>query len=90
MGASVAAIGGLTSAVAQAAQEKETRQGIEVTPFNGLIFNYRNSNFGGLDAKDLDEPSISYAEFCEKLKQDEVEFVEFKVRPCLCMRIGEK
>lgn len=78
-GASAAAVASLMTgaSVAQAAQEVETRQGIEVTAFNGLIFNYRNSQFGGLDADDLDEPSISYKEFCGRLKAGEVEFVEF-------------
>ena len=62
----------------KAALAKEERQGIEVTPFNGLIFNYRNSQFGGLvDASMLDEPSISYKDFCDKLKAGDVEFVEF-------------
>lgn len=42
-----------------------------------LIFNYRNSGFGGLDEDDLDEPSVSYQEFCERLGKGEVEFVEF-------------
>ncbi|CAB9504075.1 expressed unknown protein [Seminavis robusta] len=65
------------AAAANAVQETETRQGIPVTAFNGLIFNYRNSQFGGLDADDLDEPSVSYAEFCEKLQKGEVQFVEF-------------
>jgi hypothetical protein len=67
-----------STGAANAAQETEYRQGIEVTPFNGLIFNYRNSQFGGLDATDLNgEPSVSYAEFCQKLKDGQVEFVEF-------------
>lgn len=72
----VASLGG--ASVSQAAQEVETRQGIQVTAFNGLIFNYRNSQFGGLDADDLDEPSVSYQDFCQRLAAGEVEFVEFK------------
>ena len=77
-GASAAAVASLAGAsAAQAVQEVETRQGIEVTAFNGLIFNYRNSQYGGLDADDIDEPSVSYKEFCDRLKAGEVEFVEF-------------
>ena len=67
----------LFTAAANAAQEPEYRQGIEVNAFNGLIFNYRNSQFGGLAASDLNEPSVSYQEFCQKLKDGQVEFVEF-------------
>ena len=66
-----------TTFLSTEAQAKEERQGIEVTPFNGLIFNYRNSQFPGLEASSLNEPSISYAEFCDKLKAGQVEFVEF-------------
>ena len=76
VGASVAAAFSLCTASAARA-EVETRQGIEVTPFNGLIFNYRNSQFGGLDATSIDEPSVPYSEFCERLKKGEVEYVEF-------------
>jgi hypothetical protein len=59
------------------AAETETRQGIDVTPFNGLAFNYRGGGYGGLDASTLNEPSISYADFNDKLKAGEVNFVEF-------------
>jgi hypothetical protein len=62
---------------ALAAQEPEYRQDIEVTAFNGLIFNYRGGEFGGLDASTLNEPSVPYVEFCAKLKAGEVTFVEF-------------
>lgn len=60
-----------------AEQATEYRQGIEVSAFNGLIFNYRGGEYGGLDASMLNEPSVSYTEFNEKLKAGEVEFVEF-------------
>jgi hypothetical protein len=50
---------------------------IPITPFNGLIFNYRGSDYGGLDATTLNEPSVSYKEFAELLVKGEVEFVEF-------------
>lgn len=63
--------------VASAVQEKETRQGIEVNAFNGLIFNYKGGDFNGLTASELGEPSVTYADFNEKLKAGEVEFVEF-------------
>ena len=53
-------------------------RGIDMTPFNGLIFNYRASDSpSSLQASDLDEPSISYADFCQKLKDGQVQFVEF-------------
>lgn len=51
---------------------------IEITPFNGLIFNYRGSDSdSSLKASDLNEPSVSFAEFNERLKKGEVAFVEF-------------
>lgn len=62
---------------ALAEQVKETRQGNEVTAFNGLAFNYRGGEFSGLDASTIDEPTITYKEFNEKLKAGEVSFVEF-------------
>jgi hypothetical protein len=53
-------------------------RGTAVTPFNSLIFQYRGSDFGGLQAADIgDEPSIPYAEFMTKLKNGDVSFVEF-------------
>lgn len=79
VGATAVAIASLAAGGLQANAEQapETRQGIEVTPFNGLTFNYRSSDFGGLDAEDLDEPSVPYKEFCQRLKNGDVEFVEF-------------
>eukprot|EP00980_Cylindrotheca_fusiformis_P007808 scaffold1669_cov129-Cylindrotheca_fusiformis.AAC.19 len=74
---SAAAVVPLFVPPALAAQEPEYRQGIEVNAFNGLIFNYRGGDFGGLDASTLNEPSVPYIEFCEKLKAGEVAFVEF-------------
>jgi len=51
---------------------------IPITPFNGLIFNYRNSDsYGGLDASTLNEPSVPFKEFAERLGKGEVQFVEF-------------
>ena len=72
-----AALSVLGPVPALAAQEKEYRQGIEVNAFNGLIFNYRGGEYGGLDASTLGEPSVPYAEFNTRLKAGEVEFVEF-------------
>jgi hypothetical protein len=62
---------------ALAAQQPEFRQDIAVTAFNGLASNYRGGEFDGLDASTLNEPSVPYVEFCEKLKAGEVTFVEF-------------
>lgn len=50
---------------------------IPITPFNGLIFNYRGSDYGGLDGSTLDEPSVPFKEFAERLSKGEVKFVEF-------------
>ena len=64
---------------AQADTGAEVR-GIGVTPFNSLMFQYRGSesaNGGVLKSSDIDEPTISYTEFCEKLKTGDVKFVEF-------------
>jgi hypothetical protein len=38
---------------------------------------YRGGDFGGLDASTINEPSITYADFNDKLKAGLVEFVEF-------------
>jgi hypothetical protein len=62
---------------AVAEQAKEYRQEIEVNAFNGLAFNYRGTDNNGLDSATLNEPSVSYAEFNQRLKSGEVEFVEF-------------
>jgi len=77
-----AAAGGATMGMgianpAFAEQTAEYRQGIKVDAFNGLIFNYRGGGFGGLEASALNEPSVSYADFNQRLKAGEVEFVEF-------------
>ena len=74
-GGSFAAFGAAAPAFAE--QEAEYRQGNKVTAFNGLIFNYRGGDFGGLDATTIDEPTVSYKDFNEKLKAGEVTFVEF-------------
>lgn len=52
-------------------------RGIPLTPFNGLMFQYRGYEFDGLKASDLHEDSIPYSDFVAKLKSGEVNFVEF-------------
>eukprot|EP00957_Ditylum_brightwellii_P196604 14979546-Ditylum_brightwellii.AAC.1 len=52
-------------------------RGTDLNAFNGLSFNYRGSEYGGLDASTLNEPSIPYKDFLAKLSAGEVEFVEF-------------
>ena len=71
--ASILAMG---ASVASADTGAEVR-GTQVTPFNGLAFQYRGSEFGGLKATEIDEPSVSYSEFMQRLKSGEVKFVEF-------------
>ena len=68
--------GAIATPVAFADTGAEVR-GTPVNAFNGLIFNYRGNEFAGLQAADLNEPSISYADFVSKLKAGEVSFVEF-------------
>ncbi|KAL7526653.1 hypothetical protein ACHAWF_001864 [Thalassiosira exigua] len=62
---------------ASAEAETMERGGVQLTPFNSLAFNYRGGGSPTIDASSLDEPSISYAEFLDKLNSDEVAFVEF-------------
>lgn len=64
-----------SSNIALAEQDKEYRQGIEVTAFNGLIFNYRGGQFNGLDASTLEGPSMSYADFMAHLSRDDGDIV---------------
>jgi hypothetical protein len=52
--------------------------GREMRSFNSLVYNFKNSALdGGLDASKLNEPSISFVDFGEKMKNGEVTFVEF-------------
>lgn len=52
--------------------------GREIRSFNGLIYNFKNTALdGGLDAKKIKGPSVSFIEFGEKMKNGEVAFVEF-------------
>jgi hypothetical protein len=66
----------LPSLAANADTGVEVR-GTSINAFNGLTFNYRGNDFNGLDAKDIDEPSITYSDFVTKLKAGEVTYVEF-------------
>jgi hypothetical protein len=75
-GGSVVTFGAAAPAMAVTDPEL-LRQGNEVTAFNGLAFNYRGGEYGGLDASSIDEPTVSYKDFNEKLKAGEVVFVEF-------------
>jgi len=52
-------------------------RGTDVNAFNGLAFQYRGNEFSGLRAQDLNEPSISYSDFVQKLRTGDVTFVEF-------------
>jgi hypothetical protein len=63
---------------AAAAESGTDIRGTQVTPFNSLMFQYRGSDYPGLRAEDLDEPSISYGEFMDSLKSGRVSFVEFR------------
>lgn len=52
--------------------------GREIQSFNSLIYNFKNTALnGGLDASKLNEPSIPFTEFGEKMKNGDVTFVEF-------------
>jgi len=66
-----------TAATSVSADSGAEVRGTAVTPFNGLAFQYRGSEFDGLKASDIDEPSVSYNEFIQRMKAGEVKFVEF-------------
>ena len=75
----VTAAGGavLFPAAARAEAETMERGGVPLTPFNSLAFNYRGGESPTVDPSELNEPSVSYAEFLEKLSANQVTFVEF-------------
>ena len=56
------------------AEEPDTR---DLNAFNTLTFNYRRKEFGGLESSEIEEESITYADFLSKLDKGEVKFVEF-------------
>jgi len=57
--------------------ESMERGGVQLTPFNSLAFNYRGGGSPTIDPTSLNEVSIPYSEFLEKLNSDQVVFVEF-------------
>ena len=59
------------------AESAEVR-GTKITPFNSLMFQYRGSDFGGLDETDIQGPSITYADFIGRMKAGEIDRVEFQ------------
>mmetsp|Transcript_6011 Transcript_6011/g.8842 ORF Transcript_6011/g.8842 Transcript_6011/m.8842 type:complete len:194 (+) Transcript_6011:118-699(+) len=64
--------------VSSAVDDDLTRGGVPLTPFNGLAFQYRGGAENvGLDASQLNEPSIPYSDFLDRLDKGDVEFVEF-------------
>ena len=67
----------VSPAISAAVDDDKTRGGVPLTPFNGLAFQYRGNSNNGLDAATIGEPSISYAEFLERMDKGEVTFVEF-------------
>mmetsp|Transcript_11313 Transcript_11313/g.10827 ORF Transcript_11313/g.10827 Transcript_11313/m.10827 type:complete len:214 (-) Transcript_11313:155-796(-) len=73
----ISLFGMMSASEVMAEDDDKTRGGVPLTPFNGLPYNYRGNEFGGLDASTLNEPSIPYSEFLQKLESGEVEFVEF-------------
>mmetsp|Transcript_165 Transcript_165/g.408 ORF Transcript_165/g.408 Transcript_165/m.408 type:complete len:199 (-) Transcript_165:59-655(-) len=68
---------GVSATAVGKANAENPEDDIPWTPFNGLIFNYRNSQYPGLDASTLDEPSVPFLEFGKRLEKGEVAFVEF-------------
>ena len=55
-----------------------TPVGREIDTFLSLIYNFKNTDLaGGLDASKLNEESISFIDFGEKMKNGDVTFVEF-------------
>jgi len=60
------------------AADSSTPVGREINSFIDLVYNFKNTALdGGLDATTLNEPSIPFIEFGEKMKNGEVLFVEF-------------
>lgn len=58
--------------------DKKSVVNYEIASFRELIYRFNNTALdGGLDAKTIKEPSISFLEFGDKLSKGEVAFVEF-------------
>jgi hypothetical protein len=67
-----------TPAFAKGIGSKDSVVQREINTFNSLIYNFKNTALdGGLDAKTLTEPSITFIEFGEAMKKGQVTFVEF-------------
>jgi hypothetical protein len=50
----------------------------EMNSFRDLISNFKDTTLnGGLDASKINEPSVSFLEFGEQMKNGQVDFVEF-------------
>jgi hypothetical protein len=78
LGALLTTVTTCTETTARAAENTGAEvRGTPVTPFNSLMFQYRGNTFNGLSEQEIDEPSISYLDFCSKLKTGDVTFVEF-------------
>lgn len=64
-------------AVASTNPTKANADPENLNAFNSLTFNYRKSEFGGLDASTIEEPTMTYNDFLAKLGAGEVDFVKF-------------
>lgn len=53
------------------------RGGVKLTPFNSLAFNYRDGESPTVQTSDINEVSIPYSEFLEKLEAGQVASVDF-------------
>ena len=49
----------------------------DLNAFNTLTFGYRRKEFGGSEGTEINEESITYADFLAKIDKGEVKFVEF-------------
>jgi hypothetical protein len=85
-GGAAAVLGALTSAPPPASAktsgfklgDPNSVVGREIRSFNGLVNEFKNTSLdGGLDASKLNEPSVPFTEFGQKMKDGKVEFVEF-------------
>jgi TAT (twin-arginine translocation) pathway signal sequence len=88
VGGAAAALAAAATAMTQSPQPAEALSwklgdpnsvvGREIRSFNDLVYNFKNTALdGGLDASKLKEPSIPFIEFGERMKNGDVEFVEF-------------
>ena len=76
--ASSSAVVAATVVAPQEASAAESPVKREINSFIDLVYNFKNTALdGGLDASTLNEPSISFIDFGEKMKNGDVKFVEF-------------